>query len=70
MTLFQLASYIHYYKKKFRGGSKFDPLLQMKRNYRSNQATSKNAFLGAGYPLTCPKNDFQFYSRNLLNSKK
>jgi len=50
MTLFQLASYIYHYKKKFRGGSKFDTLLQMKRNYCSNQATSKNAFLGAGYP--------------------
>jgi len=52
----------HYYKKQFvatprlffRGGLKFDPPLQIARNYCSNRPAPENVFLGAGHPLTRP----------------
>ena len=42
----------------------------MKRNYRSNQATSKNAFLGAGYSSPALKMIFNFILEIYLIKKK
>ena len=38
----------------FRGGLKFDPLLQMARNFYSSRLAPKNVFLGADHLLTRP----------------
>jgi hypothetical protein len=38
-----------------KGGSKFDPLLQMKQSYCSNQPAPKNIFLGRVIPSPAPK---------------
>ena len=47
----------------FKNGPKFYSLLQIERDYCSIRPAPRKTFLGAGHPLTTPKNERHFQGR-------